>query len=325
MTHPDSRPYLWMLGGSFAFTLMAVFAHALTAACDWQAVAVARAGLVAGFGLLIAYLAGAKLVFLRPWRLWVRSVAGSCSMVCTFYAFDKLPVADVLTLANTGPIWIALLSWPLYGRPPGWKMAAAIAVGVVGVVLVEQPHLAAGNWGVVAALGAAVFSAVAMLGLHALRGIDPRAIVVHFSAVATLVCVGAYLVGASHGVLKHDPAGLVAAPVVVMMTGMAVAATVGQLFLTRAFADGAPAKVSVVGLTQIVMALAFDYWLWDHPLNRAMLVGIILVIAPTVWLLTRPAAADVHDRDPGEPPPAAVRTGDRPAAADRPTPSLRPR
>src|SRR5258707_193050 len=79
---------------------------------------------------------GARLVF-WPWRLWVRSVAGSCSMVCTFFAFAKLPAADVLTLTNTFPIWVAVLSWPLYGRPPGGKMLLAIGVGVLGVVLVE--------------------------------------------------------------------------------------------------------------------------------------------------------------------------------------------
>src|SRR6478735_7245392 len=105
MSHPDARPYVWMLCGSFSFTLMAELAHVLTRACDWQTVTVYRAGLVAVFAGFVAYLAGAKLVFWRPWRLWVRSVAGSLSMLCTFYSFGKLPVADVVTLTNTFPIW----------------------------------------------------------------------------------------------------------------------------------------------------------------------------------------------------------------------------
>jgi drug/metabolite transporter (DMT)-like permease len=280
MTTPDARPYLWMLSGSFAFTLMAEFAHVLTRVCDWQLVAVARAGLVAVLAAVIAGAAGAKLVF-WPWRLWVRSVAGSCSMVCTFYAFAKLPAADVLTLANTFPIWVAVLSWPLFGRPPGVKMLLAIGVGISGVVLVEQPHLESGNLGVYSALAAALFTAVAMLGLHSLKGIDPRAIVVHFSAVATVVCVAAYFVGP----VEHDPAEAAEAGVLLRLAGMAVTATVGQLFLTLAFGGGAPAKVSVVGLSQIVMGLAFDAWLWGREVNAVALVGTALVIAPTAWLL----------------------------------------
>ena len=49
----------------------------------------------------------------------------------------------------------------------------AILVGVAGVVLVEQPHIEAGNLGVFAALFAAAFTAVALLGLNRLRDIDP--------------------------------------------------------------------------------------------------------------------------------------------------------
>ncbi len=280
MTHADARPYLWMLSGSFAFTLMAEFAHVLTRVCDWQLVAVARAGLVAVIAAAFAGAAGAKLVF-WPWRLWVRSVAGSCSMVCTFYAFAKLPAADVLTLTNTFPIWVALLSWPLTGRPPGVKMVLAILVGLVGVVLVAQPHLESGNFGVYSALAAAAFTAVAMLGLHSLKGIDPRAIVVHFSAVATVVCVAAYFVGP----VERDPAGVAEPWVLLKLAGMAVSATVGQLFLTLAFGGGAPAKVSVVGLSQIVMGLVFDAVLWGREVNAVALVGTALVIAPTAWLL----------------------------------------
>ena len=301
MIHPASRPYIWMLSGSFSFSMMAEFAHVLNRTCDWQIIAIARSGLVALFAAAIAYIVGARLVFVGPLRLWVRSIAGSCSMLGTFYAFSRLPAADVLTLTNTFPIWVAVLSWPLYGTPPSAKMIVAMLVGVVGVVLVEQPHLEAGNLGVFAALGAALFTAVAMLGLHSLKGIDPRAIVVHFSAVATAFCVGAYVVGVLAGSTKHDPAQVLEPEILLKLTGMAITATVGQLLLTLAFRSGAPDKVSVVGLTQIVMALAFDAWLWEREVNAMTILGTLLVIAPTAWLLTRPAPATSPRRIPEEP------------------------
>ncbi len=288
MSHPDARPYIWMLCGSFSFTLMAALASDLTHVsrqCDWQTVAVFRAGLVAVFAAVLAVAGGAKLVF-WPWRLWVRSISGSCSMLCTFFAFHKLPVADVVTLTNTFPIWVAVLSWPLYGRAPGGKIVLAILVGVIGVALVEQPHFASGNLGVASALAAAGFTAVAMLGLHSLSGIDPRAIVVHFSAVATVFCLGAFLVSPR----EHDVSEILDAMILLKLLGLGLTALVGQLFLTLAFASGSPAKVSVVGLTQIVFALGFGVWLFDHQVNWLTLAGTVLVIAPTAWLLTRPRA-----------------------------------
>jgi len=309
MSHPDVRPYVLMLCGSFSFTLMAVLASDLlrvTRACDWQTVAVFRAGLVALFAAVLAKAAGAKLVF-WPWRLWVRSVAGSCSMVCTFYAFQSLPVADVVTLTNTFPIWVAVLSWPLYGHPPGVKVAVAILVGVAGVALVEQPHFESGNLGVLTALAAALFTAVAMLGLHSLGGIDPRAIVVHFSAVATVFCFVAFLIGPR----QHDPARVLEWGVAWKLLGMGVTALVGQIFLTLAFGTGAPAKVSVVGLTQIVFALAFDVWLFEHAVNTAALVGTALVITPTAWLLTRPREPAKPETEGGE----KIPLGEQPLAS----------
>ncbi|MBA4189385.1 MAG: EamA/RhaT family transporter [Planctomycetaceae bacterium] len=287
MSHPNARPYIWMLCGSFSFTLMGVLAHVLLQSnrtCDWQTVAVFRAGIVAALAAAIALATGVKLVF-WPWRLWLRSVSGSCSMLCTFYAFDKLPVADVFTLTNTFPIWVALLSWPLYGQSPGLKVLGAVMVGVVGVALVEQPHFASGNFGVLAALAAAGFTAVAMLGLHSLSNLAPLAVVAHFSAVATGFC----LVAAVATPLEHDPMAVAQPRVALELLGMGLAALVGQLFLTLAFSHGAPAKVSVVGLTQIVFGLGFGICLFNHEVNWLTLVGTVLVIAPTAWLLSRPA------------------------------------
>jgi drug/metabolite transporter (DMT)-like permease len=300
MTQPDARPYLWMLCGSFSFSIMAVLAESLTRRpdgapplCDWQTVAVFRAGLVMLFAALLAKRAGAKLVWLRPARLWVRSIAGSCSMVCTFYAFGHLRADDVVTLCNTFPIWVAILAWPLYGHAPGAKTIIAVLVGVAGVVLVvegapapDQPHIENGNLGVLAALAAAWFTAVAMLGLNRLRDIDPRAVVVHFSAVASVFCGVTFLFTP-----RAEPLGrLLEVGVMLRLLGIGLSATIGQVFLTLAFGRGAPAKVSVVGLTQIVFVMAICAWAFDRTINGLALFGTALVIAPTAWLLMQPRA-----------------------------------
>ncbi len=313
MSDSGTRPYVWMLCGSFSFTLMAELAQVLTrgipggplaiaVGADWQTAAIARSALAALFATVMVLLARAKLVVFRPKRLWVRSVAGSCSMVCTFFAFANLPAADVLTLTNTFPLWVAVLCWPLYGQVPDAKVWVAVGCGIVGVALIEQPHLEAGNWGAAAALAAAGFTAVAMLGLHSLHGVDPRAVVLHFSAVATLFSLAAFLVAPR----SADPARLTDTPVLLMLLGLGLAATVGQLFLTLAFGRGAPAKVSVVGLSQVVFALVFDVYLWGRTLNAAAALGTFLVLAPTAWLLTRPRPRKPADLGPTVPAGGAV-------------------
>ncbi len=275
-------PYAWMLSGALAFSVMATLSHALGASCHWLVIATARTGLALLFTLLMTLAAGGHLVFLRPATLWVRSIAGSVSLLCTFFALTRMPVADVLTLTNVFPIWIALLSWPVLGERPTGPTWAAIAVALVGVVLVEQPHFAEDqSLPAVMALVSSMSTAVSMLGLHRLQGIDPRAIVVHFSAVSLLACLGA-LGFASDANLSL---GQFESRALSMLSGVGLCATIGQIYLTKAFAAGPPAKVSVVALTQVVFALVLEKLFGDHQFGVVTLAGMVLVMAPTAWLL----------------------------------------
>lgn len=279
-------PYWWMLLGSAAFACMGGFAYALSDT-DWLVLAAVRTGLALLFAVGLARAGGARLVFLRPPVLWVRSGAGCVSLVCNFYALTHLPVGDVLTLSNTFPIWVALLSWPVLGLAPRWDVWLSIGVGVLGVVILQQPQLEAGNLATLAALTGAVSTAVSMLGLHRLRGVDARAVVVHFSAVGLVCC----LTLLSLRGLATPWRSLFEWPVWGMLVGLGASATVGQLMLTKAFAAGAPAKVSVVGLTQVGFGLMLDAVIWQRQFTAATLVGTALVVAPTAWIVLRPALA----------------------------------
>jgi drug/metabolite transporter (DMT)-like permease len=285
LSDKPTLPYLWMLSGAVAFATMGTLAHALGPTCDWQIVALSRTALALVFSVTLTLLAGAQLVFFQPATLWMRSIAGSVSLVCTFYALPRLPVADVLTLTNVFPVWVALLSWPLLGEVPSKQSWIAIALGITGVVLVEQPYMSAEHSAAVlpavSALVASFSTAIAMLGLHRLHAIDPRAVVAHFSGVALLVCLGSLFfipnqaVASTHFTQASLP----------MLLGVGVSATAGQLFLTKAFAAGPPAKVSVVALAQVVFAVILDRMFWDHPFRPITLVGMVLVMAPTAWLM----------------------------------------
>jgi drug/metabolite transporter (DMT)-like permease len=270
-----------MLLGSFSFAWMSTIAHALGGSCDWRIIALTRSSLALLFATLLALAAGAPLVFLRPRILWLRSLAGSVSLVCTFYALPRLPVADVLTLTNTFPIWVAFLSWPLLREPPSARVWLAVLCGVIGVILIHQPE---GNVAaMLLALVSSFSTAVAMMGLNRLQGVDTRAIVVHFSGVATAICLAAVFVGGP----PPEVDGLAEWPMVFLLLAMGATATIGQLCLTRAFTDGSPAKVSVVGLTQIVFALALEVIFWNRACDSSTLLGIALVMGPTAWVMVR--------------------------------------
>lgn len=290
-----------MLCGCVSFAVMSALAHEAGHYCNWQTVAFFRSFLVLVIVGAVCVVQKTPFVVWRPARLWHRSLAGSFSLVTAFFALAKLKASTVTTLTNTFPIWVALLSWPMLGLFPSGRAWLAVVGGVIGVVLVQQPQAGDSDLAFGLALASAVSTSVAMLGLHKLKGVNPNAIVVHFSAVATLASAAA-MVGFEN---RPDAEPFYAPYPLVLLLLVGLFASVGQMFLTRAFAVGDPAKVSVVGLSQVVFTLMIDVALVGHEVTPIAMAGTVLILAPTAWvMLERKKPAVVSE--PVEPEPAPL-------------------
>lgn len=278
---------LWMLLGSFVFSIMAALAHVLGDRVDWQVVALARSSVAFILAISLAWFGGGRLVFWRPGMLWVRSLSGSVSLVCTFYALTHLPLAEVLTVTNTFPVWLALLSWPVLGERPGIDVWLASILGVAGVALIKQPwnngDIAIDWFPLLAAFMAAWSTALAMLGLNRLGHIDTRAVVAHFSGVGTVFAVVAMLVFPR----EHLDIPVTTGSVPWLLAGVGLTATAGQLCLTRAFTTGTATRVAVVGLSQVLFAVAIDWIFFQKPVNAVSILGMALVVVPTAHVIVQ--------------------------------------
>lgn len=285
MSEAKARPAVWMIAGAFLFATMGTLTHALGSRCDWLFIALSRAIFMLIATVSLAWTSGARLAVLRPKTLWIRSLAGSFSLVCNFYAMTRLPVADVLTLTNTHPLWIVVLTAVLWRRRPRSTEIVGIVVGLVGVALIQKPTMEGNRVAVFIALAGAFSTAAAMLGLHRLRDLDSKAIVAHFAGVATLIAGIWSIARRSQGTpLVFEPA------TIWLLLGVGVTGTLGQLFLTKAYASGAPTRVAVIGLSQVVFAVIFDVVVFKRVLTPFSLLGFALVLGPTALLSRSPAA-----------------------------------
>jgi drug/metabolite transporter (DMT)-like permease len=295
-------PAAWMISAAFCFATMGALAHEAGSRCDWLVIAFIRIFCTLVFTLMLAAAGGVQLFLWRPRTLWWRSIAGTISVACTFYALTRLPVADVLTLTNTYPLWIVLTTF-IGGRRGGRLIdLGCVACGVLGVVLIQQPHGAGpGSGGAVAiALLGSVTTAIAMLGLHRLKGVDARAVVAHFSGLAS-VATALWLV------LARPVAEMVASldlHATLLLLGVGITGTAGQLLLTKAYASGPPAKIAVLSLTQVVFGLGYDVFLKDRRLTWPTLVGFVMVLGPTAWITSRAARSRSRTTAEAPPPPS---------------------
>jgi drug/metabolite transporter (DMT)-like permease len=270
-----------MVSGCACFAVMSVLAHAAGERTDWQTVAFFRSFLVLAFVGLYSVATGTKLVFLRPRQLWLRSLAGSFSLVLGFYALYRLPASTVTTLTSTYPIWVALLSWPMLRVLPTPRVWLGVLGGVLGVYLIQQPHGGEDDFAVFIALVSAFSTSLAMLGLHRIKGVNPNAIVVHFSAVAAVCSALAFVVFE----VKPDARPFYDPTVLGLLAGVGLCASGGQLFLTRAFSHGDPSRVAVVGLSQVVFTLIIDVVFTGHQVTGPVMVGTLFILAPTAWVM----------------------------------------
>jgi drug/metabolite transporter (DMT)-like permease len=274
---------LWMITAAFCFASMGALAHTAGSRCDWFLIALFRIICTFVFSVLVAWISHSPLVLFTPRTLWLRSVTGTISLVCMFYAVTRLPVADVLTLTNTYPLWIVLLSLPQLKRSEFATDLLCVLSGVVGVVLIQRPYLSGkGDVAVLAALAASVTTAVAMLGLHRLRTVAAPAVVVHFAGLASLVLsVWINVHPRSTPLSTFDPkTGL-------LLLGVGLTGTMAQVFLTKAFAAGPPSRISVLSLTQVVFAMAYDTAIEGRVLTLSTIAGFVLVLTPTAWITLR--------------------------------------
>lgn len=281
--------YLWMLVGSIFFAIMALLAESLKEQFSYPWITMVRSGVATVLAIGLTLTAGVRLVFLKPVTLWVRSLSGWASMICGFYAMTHYDVEIVLALSNMYPLWVAVLSWPLLGVLPSKKTWLALAISCMGMWLVysssldavsTESSLSSPETAIPAAILAGMLSGVALINLHRVKDIDTRAVVAHFSGVATACSLVVWLL-----IPVATPTRPIDFAALARLIGVGVAATVGQLCLTKAFSTGTPARVSVVGLSQVVVAALVKWYVEQRIPTVGSMLGITLVVASTVWVI----------------------------------------
>jgi drug/metabolite transporter (DMT)-like permease len=281
-----------MLIGAFFFAMMSLLTESLSREYSFAWIACIRSLIATAVAVAMAWAGGVRLAFWRPKTLWLRSLAGCISMMFLFFAMTHYDVSVILSLSSTYPLWVAVFSWPMLGHFPSrdtWWALLASTLGMCLVYLAADTATAAidsayrrPDLAIPSGILAGLFSAVALIGLHKVKQVDPRAVVAHFSAVSTVI---AGLIWLMLPAATDGPVRLAGSAAWLRLAGVGVTAVLGQLFLTKAFAAGTPSRVSVIGLSQVAFAALYQ-WLAEGRLpTRQSLAGMLLVIGATCWVM----------------------------------------
>jgi drug/metabolite transporter (DMT)-like permease len=212
----------------------------------------------------------------------IRSLAGTASMFCWFTALTLIPFADFTAISFTAPMFLTVLAMVLLGERIHAYRWTALVIGFVGVLITIGPHLTLGarSFGVLVALGAAVFSALAITTLRSMSGRGgehPLAITFYFS-LTTVICSAATAFGGWPMPTREQWIFIVLA---------ALFGVFGQLLMTMSYRYAEASTLAPLDYTNLLFAVALGFYLFDEVPHWSMWIGAPLVIAAGLIILWR--------------------------------------
>ena len=164
----------WMAGWLSAMLVMTIAGREATRELDVFQIMEMRS--ILGLFMLypLIYLGGgfATLKTARPWQHLWRNVAHYGAQFCWFLALTMIPIAQVISIEFTMPIWTAILAVAFLGERMGLWKNLAVVLGVVGVVLIVRPGTNEIVPGQLIALAAAVGFAISLTMVKSLTRTD---------------------------------------------------------------------------------------------------------------------------------------------------------
>lgn len=235
----------------------------------------------------LAWWQGLNLQTRVPSLHFWRGLAGVTALSLWFYTIGKLPLSTAVTLNYMSSVWMAVFLvlrqlWRRWRARPSkripWPLLAAVGVGFVGVALVLRPTLQRDQWleGLIGILSG-MLSAWAYLQVASLgrAGEPEHRVVFYFSLFGTVA--GLLISGLTH--LSGHPAWVHPSPMGwVWLLGIGGFATVAQLAMTRAYAQGQALVMASLQYLGIAHAFVLGVLLFDDPVNPLSLLGMALIV-----------------------------------------------
>ncbi len=275
------RAAVLMLVAVGLFALMDAALKLLTAHYPPLQVAALRGA--ASLPLVLAW--AAATTGLRPllrvrWSLHLlRAVLGIAMMGGFVYALRTLPLSTAYASFFVAPLLITALSVPILGERVGPRRWIAIAVGLVGVLVVLRPT----GDGVLSLAGLAVL--LAALG-YAVSAITVRVLARTDSTQAMVVwlmasmALGAGLLAWPGWVALRPEHGW-------LIVGLGITGALGQYTITEAFRLGEASFIAPLEYTALVWGVALDLLLWGVLPDAVTWLGAGIIIASGLYLLRR--------------------------------------
>lgn len=261
-----------ILLASILFGVMAVFVRVAVLSMPSSQVAFVR---FAGSLLVLLVLGRGRALRPQPGnfvRVVQRGVLGAGAIIL-YYRGIQGAGAGLATLLNcTYPVFTALFATTLMGERFDARVGGALALSVVGVVIVFNPSAQlspAAIWGSMSALGSAVFAGGAVATARQLRSTEGALLITtYFMAVGAVLTAPTLLMGV--------PA--LSSGLLVVLGGVVLTSVAGQVLLHQGLGFAPATQGSLAAATSVVTAAVLEaVWLGNQISGTALLGAAFMI------------------------------------------------
>ena len=287
---PALQATLMMLLAMLLFTMMGIFIRLSSAFLPVIEIVFFRNFLALLILAPMLIRSGAASIRMnRPKLFFGRALVNFVGMLSGFTAVTLIPLADMTALTFTSPIFVTIGAALFLGEVIRMRRMAAIAVGLVGALIILRPGLVEVSTGAMLALVSALSIAIASLIVKKMTETESASAIVFWMVMmqAPIALVPAFFVW-------EWPT----AEAWLYLWGMALSGTAAHILLTRAFAmveitSLQPLEFAKLPFAVVLAWMVFgewpDIWIW---------LGGAIIFASTAYITRREALAKR-----GSPPP----------------------
>jgi drug/metabolite transporter (DMT)-like permease len=268
----------WMLVALSGFSLLAIASRELTAHLTPFEILFWRSAIgIVVIGTILARqnpqaFQQQNLGFVR-WH-FLRNLCHFGGQCAWLFAIAVIPLAELFALEFTTPLWAALIAMVFLGEKLNLYRLGALMLGLLGVLVILRPGVAAIHPASLVMLVGAIGFAISVITTRHITKIqhDQRSsvLLVLFYMVVMHTCFAGLASGGDMGIPERE-----LWPWILMTTLSALAA---HFALTKALTLADAAVVLPIDYLRLPLITVIAWWLYDEPLSWQLAAGAALII-----------------------------------------------
>jgi drug/metabolite transporter (DMT)-like permease len=223
-----------------------------------------------------------RATYTRSLLTWfgVRGVAHTLGVILWFYAMTRIPIAEVTAMNYLNPVYVTIGAALFMGEKLAGRRIFAIAIALLGAVVILRPGFRELNDGHFAMLFTAVFFAVSYLLAKKFSGEVSATVVVAMLSITVTIGLAPFAWAVW---VTPTPWELL------ILFGVACFATAGHFTMTLAFAAAPLTVTQPVTFLQLVWATLLGFVVFGEGIDGFVVLGGGLIIASVSFITWREA------------------------------------